>query len=65
MPDLTKANSELSHEERMAETWETVAQQEIDELRDRLTKREIALARAPAALRKMTRVTANLLGVYF
>ena len=65
MPAISETASELFHEERMAETWETVAQQEIDELRDRLTKREIALARAPAALRKMTRATANLLGVYF
>ena len=52
-------------EARMAETWETVVQQEIDELRHRLTQRETALARAPVNLRRMTRATANLLGVYF
>lgn len=52
-------------EARMAETWETAAQAEIDELRHRLTQRETALARAPVNLRRMTRATANLLGVYF
>jgi len=52
-------------EARQAETWETVVQQEIDELRDRLTKKETALARAPVNLRRMTRATAHLLGVYF
>lgn len=54
-----------NEEARMAETWETIVQQEIDELRYRLTQRETALIRAPANLRRMTRATARLLGVYF
>lgn len=54
-----------SHDDRMAETLETAAQREIDELRHRLTQKETALARAPVNLRRMTRATANLLGVYF
>lgn len=63
--DLPETAVDPAFEARMAETLETAAQREIDELRHRLTQKETALIRTPVNLRRMTRATANLLGVYF
>lgn len=69
MPDtLTAGNSVNPQAEQDAYnlvTLEQDAEESIQRLRDQANEREVALARAPVALRKMTRLQARKLGIHF
>lgn len=54
-----------SQEEWELKTVEQDAEEEIDRLRTRANEMEVALARAPLAIRRMTRIQAQKLGIHF
>lgn len=54
-----------AHEEWELKTLEQDAEEEIDRLRTRANEMEVALARAPLAIRRMTRLQASKLGIHF
>ncbi len=57
--------AEQTQDEYDLTTVEADAEKEIQRLRDRANDMEVALARAPATIRKMTRIQARKLGIHF
>lgn len=65
MSPINGTTPSATEDEYLEITFEEVKNEEIYELRERVNKMEAALARAPVQIRRRTRATGRVLGIWF